>query len=342
MSFKVEILPSGNSFIAEAEESLLEAALRSGISVAYRCSSGKCGECSASLKSGSLRKKKVHDFPIGEADRLTGKFLLCSNRAASDLQIEMVELSNPDSVPLQSMPMKVYRIDQVDQDHLILYLKTRRGQIFQFMPGQALVLELEGVGRYAAPIASCPCNGQIVELHLPLYHKNGLIKELDHFLQQHKGMPNLQIEGPFGNYTLHENKANVPEVFITVDGCFASVKGVIEQLDHRQVTHPVELVWLTTGGRQHYQENFCHAWQDQMEDFKYKLITSSRAEIDSDLHKSVYYLIQKYRDLKDGYIYISAPERLQKKVISLFIDQGFMPEQLIPLGDNCLRAADEL
>ena len=52
MSAHVTIKPSGHEFFVEGNDTLLEAALRAGVSLNYGCSNGNCGECRARLVSG--------------------------------------------------------------------------------------------------------------------------------------------------------------------------------------------------------------------------------------------------------------------------------------------------
>ncbi len=45
MSFTITIQPSGHSFTAEADETILEAGLRHGYTMPYSCRDGVCGAC---------------------------------------------------------------------------------------------------------------------------------------------------------------------------------------------------------------------------------------------------------------------------------------------------------
>ena len=55
MSAVVRILPSGHEFVVEADESLLAAALRSGLALEFGCSNGSCGECKGLVTQGEGR-----------------------------------------------------------------------------------------------------------------------------------------------------------------------------------------------------------------------------------------------------------------------------------------------
>ena len=52
MSAHVTIQPSGHEFFVEGTDTLLDAALRNGVSLNYGCSNGNCGDCKARVVSG--------------------------------------------------------------------------------------------------------------------------------------------------------------------------------------------------------------------------------------------------------------------------------------------------
>ncbi|NCX72022.1 MAG: CDP-6-deoxy-delta-3,4-glucoseen reductase, partial [Betaproteobacteria bacterium] len=53
MTWTVTIEPAGKQFMAEADETLLEAALRQGIVLPYGCKDGACGSCKAKALEGN-------------------------------------------------------------------------------------------------------------------------------------------------------------------------------------------------------------------------------------------------------------------------------------------------
>jgi len=77
MSFRVRLLPSGKEFTAEKNETVLEAALRSGIALNYNCNNGSCGGCGGRIKSGQVRETQPHDFHFSDTQKVQGHVLLC-------------------------------------------------------------------------------------------------------------------------------------------------------------------------------------------------------------------------------------------------------------------------
>ena len=103
MSAVVRILPSGHEFVVQPDESLLEAALRSGLALDFGCANGTCGECTGRVTQGEVREIRFHDFVIPEAEKRAGTVLLCSCTADADVTIEAGEADGPDDIPLQNV-----------------------------------------------------------------------------------------------------------------------------------------------------------------------------------------------------------------------------------------------
>ena len=51
MTHQIKLVPSNHTFEADENESLLDAALRSGLNISYSCTTGGCGECKAQVES---------------------------------------------------------------------------------------------------------------------------------------------------------------------------------------------------------------------------------------------------------------------------------------------------
>ena len=54
MAFQITVLPSQHTFVAEAGESILNAALRQGVLLPYGCGDGACGACRGKVVSGQV------------------------------------------------------------------------------------------------------------------------------------------------------------------------------------------------------------------------------------------------------------------------------------------------
>lgn len=86
-------LPSGDCFPAQPEETLLQAARRSGWAVPFGCRNGNCGACEANLRRG-----RAFIGPSLHANQ--ARILLCQTRAADNLEIEFLQPPVPGSAGL--------------------------------------------------------------------------------------------------------------------------------------------------------------------------------------------------------------------------------------------------
>ena len=53
-AFQISVAPSGRSFQSQGDETILAAAIRSGVGLPYGCKDGACGSCKCKKLSGSV------------------------------------------------------------------------------------------------------------------------------------------------------------------------------------------------------------------------------------------------------------------------------------------------
>ncbi len=332
MGYTVSLQPSGRQFNAEPQESLLEAALRAGIAIAYHCSSGSCGECLARQVSGTLLQQGSYDFHLSAEQRQRGHFLLCRHAAASDLTLEVRELNHPAAIPFQRVETKVYKIDPIGDQFRVVQLRTPRSQTMQFMAGQAVVLTLESGAQWVTHIASCPCNGMILQFHLPLYEPNPFIAAFAD-VEAAKRLK-VFLSGPFGTLSLVEQSER-PLLLIAIDHHFAALKGVMEQAINLELTQPIRLYRIATMHRPHYLENYCRAWEEQIEDYRHSELNQAGDGLDRELLRQILVeVMAEFGALSgiDCYVGIGAEDL--GLIERCWLQQGGRLERLYPISSN--------
>ena len=265
MSFTVTLQPSGNKFECEANESVLEAALKSGINLNYHCATGGCGECRARIIEGKVKDHRYFDFVIPEAEKINKTVLLCSVAANSDLVIEANEAVQAKDIPLQHIGVKVAKIERPNSSNLILHLRTPRSSTLRFLAGQYIQIassKLESSYHY---VASCPCNGMIIQLHL----RSDNLSANDAAYQSLKVGDALEVSGPYGEFTLDEASRR-PIVMVAQDIGFAPMKSVIEHAIALDLPQSMYLFWFAEYGQEHYYANYCRSWEDALDCFIYR------------------------------------------------------------------------
>lgn len=269
MSFKITIKPSDHQFEATAKESLLEAALRSGINVSYSCNSGSCSDCKARIVSGDTAVIRHHDFRFSDADKLQNYALLCCIEARSDLIIETSEAFSAEDIPVQDISTKVAKLDSVSENHMILHLRTPRSKSLRFLAGQTVDLHVADFPPISLPVASCPCNGMTLQFHLQRNSQQAVLNYIFEELKQPEG---IRITGPHGNFTLDESSKR-PIVMVAEGTGLAPIKSLIEHAITLDLPQSMTLFWLVDKTKSHYLSNYCRSWELALDCFVYIPLT---------------------------------------------------------------------
>jgi CDP-4-dehydro-6-deoxyglucose reductase, E3 len=94
MGFSITLQPDNFTFIAEAGETILEAATRHGHKLPHGCGDGACGLCKGNVLQGSVDHGKSTEIALPVEDRDAGMVLFCCARPSSDLVVERREMSS--------------------------------------------------------------------------------------------------------------------------------------------------------------------------------------------------------------------------------------------------------
>ncbi|WP_455204182.1 2Fe-2S iron-sulfur cluster-binding protein [Kaarinaea lacus] len=265
MSHQITLLPSNHQFEAAEHESLLEAALRSGINISYSCSSGGCGQCKARVVSGDHHPCRHYDYVIPEAEKHQDVVLLCSTAPRSAMVIQAHEAKTAADIPRQSIQGRVAKVERKGDDHILLHVRTPRSQTLRFLAGQHVTVTFAGVPPHDLAVASCPCNGMVLQFHLQRDDNEPFIR---HVFQSVRNADKLLVEGPFGEFTLDEESKR-PLVLVGHETGFAPLKSLIEHAIALDLTQQMMLFWISAPERQHYLSNYCRAWEDALDNFAF-------------------------------------------------------------------------
>lgn len=337
MSFRVRLLPSGKDFAAEKNETVLEAALRSGIALNYNCNTGTCGGCGGRVLSGQVRETQQHDFHFSDTQKAQGHVLLCVTAAQSDLEIEVNEASGAEDIPLQLIPTKVEQMERVQDDTIILHLRTPRTQTLRFLAGQHLSLAIAGMPPRNKSIASCPCNA----MHLQFHIRRVPGDQFSEYVFTHlKISQTVTVEGPWGNFSLDESSKR-PIIFVAYETGFASVKSIIEHAIALELEQPLHLYWMAHRPGNHYLNNLCRSWLDALDNFSYTALTGDDLSRESsweasadpmvglqDMEAAGAAIVADHPDLAGFDLYLTVPESGMDGIVGLLQRHGLPKGQL--------------
>jgi len=318
MSYHVEIIPSGTTFLAEEKESLLHAALKAGLNVNHGCTNGACGHCKARLLSGELSQIRHHDFILSDKEKKAGNILMCCHSARSDIKVEASIATDGSDIPLQEITTRIRKLEHVDKNTLRLYLRTPRGNTLRFMAGQHAILSLENNLQREFPIASCPCDGLNLEFHLYRDSSDAFTDAI--FDHAKKSMP-IQISAPCHGLTLIENDVS-PILFIAWGIGFAPVQSLLENCLSLEFQQPMVLHWVVHEHETHYADGYCRSTSDAIDNFDYQPIQTETAA------EAIEKILNWHDDLSQWRSYIFAPPAIIETVAEALCAKG-LPEEKI-------------
>ncbi len=295
-SANVKLVPSGREFFSEGTDTLLEAALRSGLALNYGCSSGNCGLCKARVVSGETRQVRHHDYLLSEAEKNSGFILACSHAAVSDVVLEALEASRPEDIPLQEIEARVKSVEPLGDFLVKLHLQCPRSSRMRFFAGQSAILEVGQVAK-EYPISSCPCDDRNLEFHLP---------ESDALARLEKG-ESVRVLGPYGKFVLEEDSGREPLFIVSNEG-FSRVKGIVEHAVALDIYSTILLCRI--GGT--YLSNLCRSWEDALDNFVYVQAES----------------LDALPDPQNRDVYLAGPTGFVMEVREKLIASGLQPERI--------------
>jgi CDP-4-dehydro-6-deoxyglucose reductase len=265
MSASVKIIPSGHELFVDGTESILEAAVRSGLRISYGCSSGNCGSCKARVVSGEVWKLAEHDYVLSEREKQMGYVLTCRNTAVTDVVLEAAEAHSAADLPEQEIRAQIRKVEPETDNLLLLHVQTPRTQTLRFMAGQRARLELETGATAELPIASCPCNGRNLQFSV---RRGDDSFSRDLFEQRAGARQLINLTGPYGDFVLHEDGSE-PAVFIAVEDGIAPIKSLIEHAISIDTIEAFHLYWTVSETDGHYHQRWCRALKETLDNFAY-------------------------------------------------------------------------
>lgn len=323
MSYRVTVRPSGHTFDAEPSETLLQAGLRVGLNLDHSCANGSCGGCRARLVSGTIAPLSHSDYRFSEHERQQGWFLMCSCRAAEDVVMEAHESGSAAEIAEQEVRAKVSRVEQLQDDVVQLTLRAPRSAGLHFLAGQSAALGFEGLRPRMLSIASCPCDSIQLRFHLRRRDDDPFSGFV--FDQLRKGREVL-LRGPYGDFTLDEESER-PLVFIAWESGFASVSSLIDHAIQKDENRSIDLYWLSAIPQGHYLSNYCRAWRDVLDDFRYHSIDLEPAG-DERIDDVIERVVRVHSLLADHDYYLALPQGALDHA-RVLLDEADVPDEQI-------------
>lgn len=312
MEYKVTLHSNNIDFMVQENETILEAAIRSGVPLNYGCSSGVCGLCKARLVQGSAEEIKKREFVIAKSEKLQGHILTCVCAAKEDVVIDAMVANSVADIPLQKLHVKVRRVEQMAAEVYRLIVQTPRTNRLRFLAGQYVEISLPDVGTSRFAIASCPCEARLIELHLRISAEDPVSLRVAEKMRLGDAM---EMQGPFGEFVYDEN-ANRPVILFAFDTGFAAIKSLLEHITAQEQELNIHLIWMSCGKDGLYMHNLCRSWMDAFDNFVYtgialnesvKQLVENPQDGCATVEAHIEQAMASHPDLSCHDVYVSAP-----------------------------------
>ncbi len=323
MSYQVTVQPSGRQFAAEADETILDAALRQGLTMPYGCKDGACGACKGKVQAGQVDHGKAQSHALTDADKAAGLALYCCARAQSDLVIECKQMSSSTDIPVKTLPSRIEKLDRLAPDMIEMHLRLPASEKFDFLAGQYIDFLLKDGKRRSYSLASQPCAG-VVELHIRLV-PGGLFTE--QVFNSLKVRDILRFEGPFGGFFLRESTK--PVILLAGGTGFAPLKSMVERAIAQGATRPMHVYWGAKAKVDLYMDAVPQQWAADHAHIQYVPVLSEPAAEDGWSGRSGFVhqaVLADFADLSGYQVYACGSPAMIDAARADFIARG-LPEE---------------
>ena len=325
MAFQISVQPGAHRFAAEADETILDAALRQGLILPYGCRDGACGACRGKILSGEADQGRAQTHALSEEDRHAGFALFCCAKAKSDLDIEVRELRSSSDLPVKTLPARVQKMTLAAPDVMIVELKLPASERLQFLPGQYIEILLKERRRRAFSLANAPHDDASLQLHIR--HVPGGFYT-DHVFSAMKERDILRINGPHGSFYLRED-SDKPCVLVAGGTGFAPIKAMIEHAIAERTSRPMAIYWGGLSRADLYLLPLAESWVREHANIRFIPVLSDAPKSD-EWHGRAGFVhaaaMQDWPDLSGHQVYVCGSPAMVAAARRDFVGQCQLPE----------------
>lgn len=301
MPYQIQLQADGQTFTANDDQTIIDAALDACVALPFGCRTGVCGACKGKVVSGEFDLAGHSEAVLSAAEREAGVTLLCCTRARSNLVLDVPKAERNANKP-QKMPARVSCLERLSEDVMRVDLQLPASETFDFRAGQYIDIAIGGDEHRSFSIANPPERKGILELHIRLVPGG---KFTHHVFSGMKTRDILRIKGPLGNFYLREDSGR-PIILIGGGTGFAPLKGIIEHAIHTGLKRPITLYWGARNPAGFYMHELAQSWQSGLSGFRYIPVVSDTRPDDGwtgrrgMVHEAV---LADYADLSQHEVY---------------------------------------
>jgi len=325
MAHQISLQPGDHHFVAESDQTVLDAALAAGLLLPHSCRDGACGACKGRVLAGELDYGRYADSALSAAEREAGYALFCCATPKSDLVLEARNVSRADDISVKKLPCRVQKLERLAPDVMRIELKLPASEAFRFRAGQYIDILLADGERRAFSIANAPHGAGHLELHVRRVDGG---RFTGHVFETMKERDILRFEGPHGSFFLREDSAR-PIVMVAGGTGFAPIKSIVEHMIAGGQRRQVTLYWGSRDRAGLYLDALAHGWETQLPGLRYIPVLSESGPQDAWegrrglVHQAV---LDDFADLSAHEVYACGAPAMIDAARASFIGARALPE----------------
>ena len=304
-------LSNNKTFECNSEQTILEAAKKSGINLEHSCLNARCRSCIVKVISGSTINIE-EELVLTEEDKNENFVLSCNTKPLSDLELDIEDLGEITLFEKKIIPSKISVIEKLTNDVIKVVLRLPPNSNFRFNSGQYVNI-IRGNLTRSYSIANCSDHKNQLEFFIKNY-ENGLMSA--YFFKEAKINDLLRLEGPIGTFFLRDsNFKNI--IFLATGTGVAPIKSILEGLDNSHEQYQNKNIWIIVGAR--YQDDLF--WEPILKNLNIKYIpVLSRPDNDwSGVKGYVQDIVLKQQiDLENSQVYACGSNNMINSAKELF------------------------
>ena len=254
-------------------ETILDAALRDGLSLPFECRNGGCGQCKATLAYGSVDYGAYQRDALPDAERAAGKLLTCTTKPLGDIELEYLPTKAPGGFPARTWSATVEAMDKLAPEVMRVVLKLEGSARIAFYAGQYINVLLEDGAKRSFSFATAPQVAERIELHIRRIPGG---RFTGHVFAGMKPGDRLRFEGPIGSFFLRED-SDKPIIFVAGSTGFAPVKSMLEYAFAGGMKRRMLLYWGVRSLADLYLGDLPRQWEREHANFSFVPVLSDPA-----------------------------------------------------------------
>ncbi|WP_308737849.1 2Fe-2S iron-sulfur cluster-binding protein [Rhizobium sp. TH2] len=240
--FSVNLPQARRSIRVETDQTVLAAALASGVAYPHGCRGGRCGSCKSRLVEGSVSLLPHTRFSLTEEEKAAGLILACRAIPETDVTVRWAGGDESADHPRKTIEGLVTFVSKATHD-ILRVLVTLGEEEFRFSAGQYVRLGLGKRLERDYSIASVPGSREL-EFHIrrveggrvsSFFHENLWVGD------------KVEVQGPFGNSHLRALHTG-PVLAVAGGSGLAPIRSIVQTALASGMRQPIRLY---AGARTH-------------------------------------------------------------------------------------------